>query len=446
MKNNLLMFGIVCLVSLGGILYGYDIGVISGALLFIQDAIPMTDTQIGTIVGAVLAGGLVGTLLAGPIGDRYGRRSLIMMACVIFIIGVFCVLIAHSFIMIFCARLLLGVGVGVIVVAIPLYVAEMVGAKDRGKYMTIFQLLLTVGIVMAYVVDLIFTPSHNWRAMFAVVLMPALILLIGMCWLPETPRWLIANKQMDRARRILKRLNKTSLPVEEEIKRIQASLRDADGAWRELFAPTFFLPTCTAIAVAIFNQLTGINSFLQYAPLILKVAGLNSNEVTMVGLVGIGLVNFFCTLIAITLIDTWGRRPLLLVGVSGVVLVEILLGVIQYVGFDAWTTGVLALCGLFAFIAFFAIGPGVVVWLVIAELFPTRVRGKGMALCLFFNSLTSTLLATFFLPITNYLGMSHTYWLFAAFTSCYFVLAYVWLPETKTRSLEDIQLQFERRG
>ncbi len=445
-KNNRFMFWVSCLVSIGGILYGYDVGVISGALLFIQQSIPMTSTQVGIIVGAVLGGGLIGTLLAGPIGDKYGRRILIIASSFIFIMGVSFILIAHSFFVMLAARLLLGVGVGIVSVAVPLYVAEMVPAKDRGKYVTFFQLLLTFGIVMAYFVDLIFTPSGNWRGMFAVVMVPALILFIGMLFLPETPRWLLANNQPERARNILQRIRSSEDEVEKDMQAIQSTLRTTQGSFRELFSKQFLLPTCVAIGIAIFNQLTGINSFLQYAPLILKNAGISSNIVTMLGSAGIGILNFLCTMIAIVFIDTLGRRPLLLIGVFGVMVSECFLGAIEYFGFSPFTSGILALMGLFGFIIFFAIGPGVVVWLAISELFPTRMRGKGIALCLFFNSLAATLLATFFLPLSAALGMSQTYWLFAFFTLGYFLIAFFLLPETKTKSLEEIQIEFQRQN
>ncbi|TAK77165.1 MAG: MFS transporter [Gammaproteobacteria bacterium] len=443
-KSNAFMFWISCLVSIGGVLYGYDIGVISGALLFIKDTIPMTDTQIGVIVGAVLGGGLVGTLLAGPIGDGLGRRPLIILSSIVFIAGVTLILFAHSFIAMLLARLLLGIGVGVVAVAVPLYVSEIVSAKDRGKYVTFFQLLLTFGIVMAYFVDLIFTPSGNWRAMFAVVLAPAFILLIGMLFLPETPRWLIANNQTQRAYQILRRI-RSAAEIESEVQAIQASLHETQGTWRELFSPACWMTTFIAVAIAIFNQLTGINSFLQYAPLILKNAGLGSDVVTMIGSAGIGILNFLCTIVAILFIDTLGRRPLLLIGVTGVIIAECYLGAIPTFGVDAVTSGILSMIGLFAFIIFFAIGPGVVVWLAISESFPTRIRGKGIALCLFFNSLASTLLATFFLPLSHTLGMSQTYWLFAFFTLGYFLVAFFLLPETKTKTLEEIQLRFKSK-
>ncbi len=437
-KNTLIVW-IAGLVSIGGILYGYDMGVISGALLFIQNSIPMTDTQIGFIVGAVLGGGLFGTLIAGPIGDRYGRRFLIALSSIIFLLGVTLIQFAGTFVTLLLARFLLGIGVGVVAVSVPLYVSEIVPSKDRGKYVTFFQLLLTFGIVLSYFVDLIFTPSGEWRAMFAVLLIPATILLLGVFFLPESPRWLMANKQEEKAHAILQKIRSNPTEVAEDMQSIKQGLTAVQGSWRQLFSQKLLFPSLIAISVAIFNQLTGINSFLQYAPLILKNAGISSNLVTMIGSAGIGMLNFLFTIIAITLIDSLGRRPLLLTGVTGVILSEIFLGAVNFFVPNSPFAGILSLLGLLFFIMSFAIGPGVVVWLVISELFPTQIRGAGIAVCLFFNSLASTILAVMFLPLVKHLGVGQTYWLFAFFSCGYFLVTYFLLPETKEKSLEEIQ-------
>jgi sugar porter (SP) family MFS transporter len=445
-KSNSYVVWVAALVSIGGILYGYDMGVISGALLFVRDSIPMTDTQVGFIVGAVLGGGLVGTLLAGPLGDKFGRRFLIALSSIIFIIGVLLIMLANSFAMLLAARLFLGIGVGVVAVSVPLYVSEIVPSQFRGRYVTFFQLLLTFGIVLAYFVDLIFTPSGNWRAMFAVLLVPAIFLLLGLFFMPESPRWLMAKKQPEKARAVLTKLRNNESEVDEDLLLITQGLTEVHGSWGDLFSHQLLLPSLVAVAVAIFNQLTGINSFLQYAPLILKNAGISSDLVTMIGSVGIGILNFLFTIIAICLIDSLGRRPLLLTGVAGVIVSEVFLGAVNFFIPDSPNAGILSLVGLLFFIIFFAIGPGVVVWLVISELFPTQIRGKGIAVCLFFNSLASTILATLFLPLVKNLGVGETYWLFAFFTTGYFLVVYFFLPETKEKSLEEIQHYFfERR-
>lgn len=442
-KTNKFIFFIAGLVSLGGILYGYDVGVISGALLFVRNSIQLTDAQLSLIGGGMFWGGLVGTFIAGPLADWFGRRFIIITSSLAVIIGVSLILIAHTFTELFIARLLLGTGIGIVSVGVPLYVAEIVPSQSRGKFVTFFQLLLTFGIVLAYFVDLFFTPSGNWRAMFAVLLIPAVVLLLGAFLLPETPRWLLAKRQESKAREILSKMHDHNpAELEASISSIQASLQESHVAWSEFFSYRFLLPAIVAILIAIFNQLTGINSFLQYAPLILKNAGISSNVVSMMGSTGIGALNFIFTIVAIAFIDTLGRRPLLLIGVGGVMVTEIYLGLINYFMPVSHISGILSLIGLLSFIIFFAVGPGVVVWLAISELFPTRVRGKGIAICLFFSSLSSAALTTFFLPLVKFLGVGQTYWLFAFFTGCYFLLTYFFLPETKAKSLEEIQSVF----
>lgn len=436
------VFVISILVGLGGILYGYDIGVVSGALLFIHKTIPMTPTQTGIMVGAVLGGSLVGTLIAGPLADHYGRRFMISASSCVFIVGVACILLAHSFSTLLLARLLLGVGVGIVSVAVPLYVAELVPAKDRGKYVTFFQLFLTFGIVLAYFVDLLFTPSGNWRGMFAVVLAPAMILFIGMFFLPESPRWLLANGEDELARRVLGKTHRPHL-IEQEVSDIHASFKASEGSWSELFQSKLMMPLFIALGIAILNQWTGINSFLQYAPNILKDAGFGSNVVVMIGSIGVGFTNFICTVLAIFLVDRIGRRPLLITGVSGVILSEVFLGITSSMTLAPHVMGWCTLAGLLGFIISFAIGPGVVVWLAMSEFFPTRVRGKGLALCLFFNSLAGTLLASLFPDLIHFLGVSGTYWLCAVCSLFYLLIAMFYLPETKSQSLESIQAYFE---
>jgi SP family galactose:H+ symporter-like MFS transporter len=441
-KHRSFVYLIAFLAGIGGILYGYDIGVISGALLFIHKTIPMSDTQTGLIVGAVLGGGLLGTLIAGPIADFFGRRIMILISSITFIAGVLCILFADSFAAILIARLLLGVGVGIVAVAVPLYITELVPADIRGKCVTFFQLLLTFGILLAYLVDLAFTPSENWRAMFAVVLIPASILIIATFWLPESPRWLVMKRRIAKAREVLLKTRSAS-DAEKALARIQENIQKTKISWKHLLkSRKLLIPLLIAVSIAILNQLTGINSFLQYAPAILKMAGLETDLVAMLGSIGIGLLNFICTVIALFLIDTVGRKKLLVIGTTGVVLAEIFLGIVNSLALPPERLGILSMLGLFAFIVFYAIGPGVIVWTAISELFPTSARGKGISLCLFFNSLASTVLASIFLDLKNAIGMNFTYWLFAGFSLIYLFVAIFFLPETKSKTLEEIQDMF----
>jgi len=443
-SHKLFVYFVIFCAGLGGILYGYDIGVISGALLFVQKSIPMTDNQIGFIVGAVLTGGLLGTLITGPLADRFGRKKTIIAACIIFIIGILLILVSYDFLTLLGARLLLGIGVGVVAVAVPLYLTEVVPAHIRGRGITIFQLFLTFGIVLAYFVDLLFTASGNWRGMFAVILIPVGALFLGMLFLPETPRWLLSKKKEAAARQVLLK-TRTEQEAHDEFKQIQESLQITKSSWRTLFARCFWLPLFVSLTIAVCNQLTGINVLLQYAPLVIKNAGLSSAVGSMFGTVGIGLINFLATILSFFLIDFFGRKRLLIIGTAGIIIAYTYLGLLPHFVAVGTVQAELALIGFFAFIAFYAVGPGVVVWLAISELLPTKVRGKAVSLGLFFNSLAASILSTVFLEIQSALGISGTYFLFAGFTIIYFLVALFLLPETKGKTLEEIQLFYQKK-
>jgi len=442
-SKTLIFFMIFC-AGLGGILYGYDIGVISGALIFIQKAIPMGPGQMGLIVGGVLGGGLVGTLITGPLADRFGRRTMIITACLIFILGVISILMAETFTVLFLSRVLLGIAVGIVAVAVPLYLTEVAPAHIRGRSVTVFQLLLTFGILLAYCVDLIFTESGNWHAMFAVIILPTLFLFFSMLFLPETPRWLLSKNRPEEAKTVLLKTR----PVEEaekELLQIQESLLTTDGHWKDLFVKGLWLPLSVSLLIAICNQLTGINVLLQYAPMVIHSAGLQSESSAMFGTIGIGLVNFLGTILSFFLIDRFGRRVLLITGTAGIVLSYLCLSLLPHLALAELLQAELSLLCLVTYIFFFAIGPGIVVWLAMSELMPTKVRGKALALALFANSMAAFILSSTFLYITNGLGMSGTYLLFAGFTIIYLLVAIFMLPETKNKTLEEIQIFYQER-
>ncbi len=439
-----LIYAITLCAGLGGVLYGYDIGVISGALPLMQKSIFLSLPQQEIIVGAVLAGSLVGTLLTGNAADRFGRKTMIILACFIFASGVNIILLAHTFFSLLMARLLLGFGVGIISVAVPLYLSEVAPAHLRGRSVAMFQIFLTFGIMLAYFVDLLFTHQGNWRAMFAWILLPTAALFISMFILPETPRWLMGQGKMAKAKHILYSLRASHL-VEIEFKAIEEGLQTTKSSWRTLLTPAFIPALSVALLIAICNQLTGINVILQYAPIVLHKAGITSELAAMMATVGIGVLNFIGTLIALALIDVVGRKRLLIFGTGGVVLMNTYLALCSHFLTNASSQSIFVLFGLLAYILCFAIGPGVVVWLAISELLPTKVRGKTIALCLFANGLMATILSSSFLTIQTHLGMSATYLLFAFCTCIYFVVAKYWLPETKNCNLEEIQKNYEKK-
>ncbi len=433
--------------GIGGMLYGYDIGVISGALTFMQQDIHLSNFELSSIVAAVLGGGAIATLFTGYFADKFGRRKMIIISSFIFIIGVISLLLSHEYISILISRLIQGIGIGIITIIIPLYIAETAPSSIRGRSVTIFQVFLTGGILLALAVDLAFTHSGDWRGMFACVLAPGFTLLIGSFYLTKSPRWLYAHGQEREALHILERIHSPSEAQKNINEMHEAHLERSNlgilDFFNKLTSRKYLTPFLIALAVACLNQLTGINSILQFSTLILRSTGMSSDFVSMLGSVGVGLINFIVTIIALSFIDKFGRKPLLITGTAGTTIALIYSGIICLMP-DSLLKGGLLCLGLCAFILFFAIGPGVVVWLALSELLPMPIRSKGMAICLFVNSAISAILASFFLVLVQYSGYQSVFWLCAGFTALYFLLATFILPETKNKTLEEIELYFDK--
>lgn len=434
----------IIVAAIGGVLYGYDLGIISGAMAFMNRDITMTATQLHIMPGAVLFGGAFATLVTGPLCDWYGRRKLIMAAAIIFILGVIVIASATNYPALLMGRLIQGVGVGIVTIAIPLYLAEAIPPKVRGEAICTFQLLLTAGILMSSLVGLYFTRVGNWRAMFWSALIPGILLFIGGCVLPESPRWLCLKGQFDKALTALKR-SRSESAAEHELTQMQAAItasRNRQHGSTSLWQKKLMRPLFIVLAVACLGQLTGINSFLQLAPTILKNAGLGSDTIAMLGNTAITGLNFVVTIVALFLIDRLGRRFLLCVGTAGIVAALTYSGIIFYYMAPSELKGLLLLAGILVFILFFAIGPGVVIWMVISELLPLRIRSSGMAVALFLNSMTSAILATCFLGLADTIGYYGVFWLCAFFTLLYFLTVFFFVPETKNKTLEEIENHF----
>jgi MFS transporter, SP family, galactose:H+ symporter len=439
----------VLVSAIGGALYGYDLGIISGALAFMSRDIVMTPTQLHIMPGAVLFGGAFSTLVTGPLCDWCGRRKMIIAAAVIFIIGVIVIASANHYAGLLAGRLIQGIGVGIVTIAIPLYLAEAVPPNVRGEAICTFQLLLTAGILMSSLVGLYFTEDGDWRAMFWSAAVPGILLLLGGCLLPESPRWLCLKGRFEQALAALKK-SRTLEAATHELTQMRAAISNShslkDGKTRpiSLWQKQYMRPLIIVLVVACLSQLTGINSFLQLAPTILKKAGLGSDTVAMLGNTAITGLNFMVTLGALLLIDTLGRRILLCFGTAGIVLALIYSGFIFYYLPISELKGVLLLIGILAFIFFFAIGPGVAIWMVISELLPLRIRSSGMAVALFLNSMTSAILATVFLGLAEAIGYYGVFWLCGFFTLLYFLTVFFWVPETKSKTLEEIEGHFSK--
>ncbi len=431
--------------AIGGILYGYDLGIIAGAILFIRESIPMTDAQSSFLVAAVLGGGAIATLISGPLADLLGRKRMILLAAVIFLAGVFSLADAHTYSMVLLGRLTQGIGVGIVTIIIPLYLAESLPANIRGRGISAFQLLLTFGILAASIVGLYFTPTGNWRGMFLSATVPGFILLLGGLFLPKSPRWLFNKGKEQKAFDILCK-SRASHHAQDEINRMRALLNSSTKHWKQelkdLCSKRYVVPVTIVLCVAILQQLMGVNSILQLSAYILKTGGLDSNLTAMLGSTAITSINFIITIIAFFLVDRVGRRLLLMIGTAGCMVCLFYLGCTYFIFSPSLMKGYLLLAGIIGFIIAYAIGPGVIVWLVISELLPTRVRSIGMSFALFANSMTSALFASAFLPLANSIGYYSVFMLCAIAAGMYFLIAFNAIPETKNKTLEEIEIDF----
>lgn len=431
---------VIIIAGLGGFLYGFDIGIISGALVFMQQSLSISSTQASLIVSAVLGGGALAILISGPFADRFGRRLSINISAVVFIIGTVLLIIASSFATVMAGRLVQGIGVGIITIVIPLYLAEIIPSHFRGRGIALFQLALTFGILFGYLVNYFLKSTGDWRLMFATALVPSILFLLGgLFLLPRSPRWLYVHDDEDEARDVLAQTQGEE-HVEEsmtEMKTIIKEERNQDsGSWGMLLRSGYRKAFFIALGVGILTQMTGINVLLQFNATILGDSGM---QTAILGSVAVGLINFIVTIIAMSLVDKVGRRPLLITGTAGVTIALTFIGIVQLFWPTSPFTGYATLTGLMVFIVFYAVGPGVVVWLAISEVLPQAIRAKGMSVALFANSLTSAGLAAIFMDVVGVIGYGGIFLILAFFTFLYLLIAIFPLPETKGRSLEEIE-------
>ena len=315
------------IAALGGLLFGYDTGVISGAVLFITKQFSLSVFPQELVVAVVLIGAAAGALVGGRLSDRLGRRRALLLTSIIFIVGALLCAVASSLRVLICGRVIVGIGIGLSSTTVPVYISEISPAKTRGWLVSLFQLAITVGILGAYLVDYLFAESQSWRWMLGLAVVPGGILGLGMLFLPETPRWLAENGFTEAARKVLKHIRGRQ-DVDEEFNEIQKTLSQAHerGRWSDLFLPEVRPVLVIGLGLAVFQQVTGINTVIYYAPTIIQTAGIPSASGAILATAGIGLVNVFMTIVSMWLIDRVGRRPLLLTGIIGMILSLAVLG------------------------------------------------------------------------------------------------------------------------
>jgi MFS transporter, SP family, galactose:H+ symporter len=426
--------------ALGGLLFGYDTGVISGALIFIRKSFALSTFQQEFVVSVVLVGAAIGALSGGRFADQLGRRATLLVTAAIFIAGAFVCAAAVSVSMLVAGRAVVGLGIGLASTTVPLYISEVSPAKARGWQVSLFQLAITVGILAAYLVDYAFAATEAWRWMLGLAAVPGLLLGAGMLYLPETPRWLAKHADIAVARRVLARIRGTE-NVETEIQEIQATLAVSEehGRWSDLFAPAVRPALAIGIGLAIFQQITGINTVIYYAPAIIQKAGISSASGAILATAGIGLVNVIMTVVSMWLIDRVGRRPLLLVGIAGMILTLGFLGLAFQISSQSPALAQIAVITLMAYVASFAISLGPIFWLLIAEIYPLRIRGIAEGTAAGANWAANFLVSLTFLTLIELLGSTRTFWLYGLLAVAGWLFSYFLVPETKGRTLEEIE-------
>lgn len=448
----------VCVVaSLGGLLFGFDTAVISGTVGMVETQFELSKLQLGWFTSSALVGCILGAMVAGILGDKYGRRPVLIMAAALFFISALGCTIPPSFKFLYSVRIIGGIGVGIASVLSPLYISEFSPPGIRGRLVALYQLSIVTGILLAYGSNWMLL-NHSvhydgltggsgflyrifvgevWRSMFGMEMVPALLLLVLLLFVPESPRWLIQAGSRNSGKRILEKISGTEV-AKVEFKEILFSLDQEKGKLRELFRPGLRTALIVAVGLSVFGQLTGINAVIYYGPEILKQAGIQFGNALQFQTI-LGIINLVFTILALLLIDRLGRRPLLIGGMAAVVLTLLLAGLLFLTDTP---NGMLIVIVLGAYIACIAFSICAVIWVLTPEIFPNRVRGRAMSIAAFTNWGTNTVAAYLFPWYVASFGMHIGFFTFGAI--CLVATLFFWkfVPETKGKSLEQIEQLF----
>ena len=443
-RNNAFLILASAVAALGGLLFGFDTAVISGTTPFIQPYFHLNDVGLGWTVSSLLIGCIVGVTLSGRPGDLFGRRNTLRVAALVFLVSAIgSALAVHLWIFV-TFRFFGGIAVGTVSMLSPMYISEIAPGPRRGALVSLNQLAIVIGILIAFFSNYLLVGSgpDNWRWMLSVMGLPALFFFIALLFVPESPRWLVQKGKTTEAFDILRRIN-GSEKAATELADIEKSISSEEmGTYREVFSKGMRPLLLIGVLLAVFSQLSGINSIMYYAPIIFQKMGTGTSSALM-QTIAVGAVNLTFTLVSLRLIDRWGRKPLLIVGAIGMV---VSLSVMAGAFFTEHFGGYLILTFILLFIASFAMSIGPVSWVVIAEIFPNKLRSKAMSVAIVSLWTTTFLVSLTFPVILDRLGGGAAFSLFGFM--CLFLLFYVIfkLPETKGKSLEELERMLARRS
>ncbi len=436
-SRGYLLYVASAIAASGGLIFGYDLAVIGGAILFIRVEFGLPVILQEIVVASALLGAMLGAAGGGKIADRWGRRPTLLLIAGLGILGPIASSLAPNVSWLILGRILTGVCFGMASFVTPLYIAELAPAHSRGRLVTVYFLAVMVGILVAYLIDLAFSMMHQWRLMLAMGAVPGVILGIGSAVLPESPRWLMLQGCSDKACDALRRV-RGEADIAGELESLLKGLNQKLGGWGHLLQPYLRLVLIIGIGLAIFRMVTGISIVIFYAPTIFEMSGVQSQSVDILATVGISVAEVLGALLVMSLVDRWGRRTLLLIGLAGMVVSLVGLG-LAFSPFFPIFQGTLAEVSLMVFAAYWVIGPGTIFFLLISEIYPTHVRALAMSLA------TAVLWAAYFLDtltflsVMDILGKSGTFWLNAFLGIIAWCFVYFLVPETKGISLDEIE-------
>lgn len=444
-KSRSAIYLVSGIAALAGLLFGFDTGIISGALLFVEKDFVLSTAAKEFIVSSVLLGAMFGSLASGRLTDRYGRRGILLIISGLFITGTLIATLAHQVASIILGRLIIGVAIGIGSYTAPLYIAETAPFELRGGLVSFNQLAITIGIMCSYFIDFAFTDTAgSWRWMFAIGIIPAVLLFVGLFFLPESPRWLVKQGDVAKAKATLQKL-RNSADVNLELREIENSLNTRKVSFKEIFSawirPVLFL----GIMLGFLQQVTGINTIIYYAPTIFQMAGFESASSSIFATIGVGIVNVLSTVFAVYFLDKVGRRPLLLWGLVGMGLSLAALSLAFRFSDGGGALQWAAVVSTFIYIICFAFSLGAMLWLMVSEIFPLEVRGAAMGVAVFSCWFWNFVVSSTFLTLLNAIGPSNAFLLYASMCAFAFVYCFLQVPETSGVSLEQIEANIRKR-
>jgi SP family arabinose:H+ symporter-like MFS transporter len=452
-RSSFFLVSITVIATMGGLLFGFDMAVISGVLPFIKQQFALSSVAEGWFVSSALVGCIIGVSFSGELSDRLGRKKMLMVAAVLFFVSAVGTALSTGYMLLILARMLGGTGVGVASIVAPLYISEIAPAKIRGRLVTFYQLAITAGILIAYLTNsglLSLSLSHQekngegllhiilvkevWRSMLGIGVIPSMLFFIGLCFVPESPRWLILKGKEAEGIAILAKIEDVQT-AQKEIAVIKSTRNQEVGTYKELFSPALRKPLMIGLLLPLFSQFSGINAVIYYGPRILSDAGITISN-ALVSQIIFGLANFLFTIIAVWKVDKMGRRPLYIIGALGATLSLLFTGFCFYSGA---TNNIALVISIIFFLACFAFSIGPLKFVIAAEIFPTKIRGRALALSIMTMWIADTIVGQLTPILLSSVGPAYTFWFFAFCCLLSFWTVYKLVPETKGKSLEEVQ-------